>query len=140
MEIYQNCNVFNDGTFSAFTDKAHKQQNVLHLEEGAPLSFGDPKNPSVLTWKNGAVGTDDKETSDPECHWIHDPYDRTKAHALSRLSDDLTYPRPFGVLYKEDRAVYEELLADQEKGIAPKRTAEDLDALISGDASWQVGE
>jgi len=52
----------------------------------------------------------------------------------------MAYPRPFGVLYKEDRAVYEELLAEQERGIAPKRTEEDLDALISGDAYWQVGQ
>ena len=140
VEIYQNCNVFNDGTFSAFTDKEHKQQNVLHLEEGAPLSFGDPEKPSVLTWKNSAVSTVERETSDPESYWIHDPYDRAKAHALSRLSDDMAYPRPFGVLYKEDRAVYEELLAEQERGIAPKRTEEDLDALISGDAYWQVGQ
>ena len=45
VEIYQNCNVFNDGTFSAFTDKEHKQQNVLHLEEGAPPEFWRPKKP-----------------------------------------------------------------------------------------------
>jgi 2-oxoglutarate ferredoxin oxidoreductase subunit beta len=40
VEIYQNCNIFNDGAFNYATDKATKSDTTLYLEHGKPLVFG----------------------------------------------------------------------------------------------------
>jgi len=40
LEIYQNCNIFNDGAFEVFTEKSSKPEETLFLEHGKPLIFG----------------------------------------------------------------------------------------------------
>src|ERR671921_262296 len=39
-EIYQNCNIFNDGAFENATDKTPKSGTPIYLEQGKPLVFG----------------------------------------------------------------------------------------------------
>src|SRR5687768_16785913 len=40
VEIYQNCNIFNDGAFELITGKDHKDENQIRLEHGKPIRFG----------------------------------------------------------------------------------------------------
>ena len=40
VEIYQNCNVFNDGAFDAVRAKGQRELNQIRLEHGAPVRFG----------------------------------------------------------------------------------------------------
>ena len=47
LEIYQNCNVFNDGAFFGMTDKATKMNQTLFLEHGQPLVFGENKDKGI---------------------------------------------------------------------------------------------
>src|SRR6266576_611309 len=107
LEIYQNCNIFNDGAFEIFTEKSSKPDEALFLEQGQPLVFGAQKNkgikldgfkPVIVELGNG-VGNDDL--------WIHDETDFYKANILIRMFDDPKMqghlPRPFGVFYKTDR-------------------------------------
>ena len=37
LEIYQNCNIFNDGAFEIFTEKGSKPNEALFMEQGKPL-------------------------------------------------------------------------------------------------------
>src|ERR1700743_3233633 len=125
LEIYQNCNIFNDGAFEIFTEKSTKPEEVLFLEQGKPLVFGAAQNkgikldgfkPVVVELGNG-VSADD-------C-WVHDEKDFYKAQILVRMFDDPRIeghlPRPFGVFYQINRPCYEDAMAMQiEEAIALK--------------------
>lgn len=86
VEIYQNCNVFNDGTFFIFTDKETKPEETIFMEHGQPLLFGKEKDkgirfndgrPEIVQLNDGKFTPDDL--------WIHDQYDIHKASMLSRF-------------------------------------------------------
>ncbi len=47
LEIYQNCNIFNDGAFEVFTEKSTKPEETLFLEQGKPLIFGAQQNKGI---------------------------------------------------------------------------------------------
>ena len=143
LEIYQNCNIFNDGAFEIFTEKASKQEETLFLEQGKPLIFGAAQNkgikldglkPAVVELGHG-VSADDL--------WIHDETDFYKAQILVRMFDNPNkqgnhFPRPFGVFYEADRACYEDVMAMQiEETIASKGKG-DLDKLLRGREVWEI--
>lgn len=137
VEIYQNCNVFNDGAFQSYSDKKQKEENIILLEEGQPLIFnGGTKGirlkgglkPEIVSLSEG-FPTDEL--------WVHDSRDSTKAYLLSRFFNN-EFPRPFGVLYQEDRPCYEELLIAQIKEAKELKGESDLDDLLRGARSWTV--
>ena len=142
LEIYQNCNIFNDGAFEIFTEKSTKQVHGLYVEQGKPLTFGanaemgirfDGMRPEVVE-----IGT--KYSADDM--WIHDEKDFYKAQILTRLFDNpsevgAVFPRPFGVFYTNDRPCYEEMMTLQiEEALA--KGAGDLDKLIRGKETWEI--
>ncbi|RYG45652.1 MAG: 2-oxoacid:ferredoxin oxidoreductase subunit beta [Chitinophagaceae bacterium] len=141
LEIYQNCNIFNDGAFEIFTEKGSKAQETLFLEQGKPLLFGagndkgirlDGFNPQVVNLSDGFSADD---------LWIHDEQDIYKAQILTRIFDDPKkeghLPRPFGVFYENDRPCYEEIMALQIEE-AKARKVGDLDALLRGKETWTI--
>ena len=143
LEIYQNCNIFNDGAFFAFTEKSSKADTCVFLEQGQPLVFGAERNkgiridglqPSVVDIGNGQYNEGDL--------WVHDEHDVFKASMLTHFFDDPTMegalPRPFGVLYAVERPTYESLLYDQVEQAKIKTPNIDLDAMISGDKTWAI--
>ncbi|MBX2816539.1 MAG: 2-oxoacid:ferredoxin oxidoreductase subunit beta [Saprospiraceae bacterium] len=143
VEIYQNCNIFNDGAFFAFTEKASKPDNCLFLEHGQPLVFGTERNKGIrlkdLRPQVVEIGQDEGSVSDL---WIHDEKDVFKASMLARFFDDPreagTLPRPFGVMYAVDRPTYNDQLFDQLDEAVTKMGEGDLDALIAGSRTWTI--
>lgn len=142
VEIYQNCNIFNDLAFDKFTNKESKDDSVLFLKTGEPLLFGkdDQKGIRLDGFKPVVVDIGDEFGKD-DC-WIHDPTDKIKASILSNffdyeLSEDCGLPRPFGVFYKANRYTYESVLEEQMER-AKKQKSDDLDALLSGENFWEV--
>ncbi|MFM9911153.1 MAG: 2-oxoacid:ferredoxin oxidoreductase subunit beta [Chitinophagaceae bacterium] len=142
LEIYQNCNIFNDGAFEAFTEKATKLDNTLFLEQGKPLLFGAQKDkgikldgfkPVVVDITNGA-STDDL--------WIHDDKDFYKAQILVRMFDDprieAHLPRPFGVFYETDRPCYEVVMQQQVDDVIASKGKGNLDKLLRGNETWTI--
>jgi 2-oxoglutarate ferredoxin oxidoreductase subunit beta len=145
LEIYQNCNIFNDGAFEIFTEKSSKANEALFLEHGKPLIFGATQNkgikidglrPIVVDLENGASADD---------LWIHDERDFYKAQILVRMFDDPIqgidhFPRPFGVFYETERACYEDVMQMQiDEAIATKGEG-DLDKLLRGREVWDILE
>ena len=141
LEIYQNCNIFNDGAFEIFTEKSSKPDETLFLEQDKPLIFGSEGNkglrldgfqPQVVTIGEG-YSIDDL--------WIHDEHDIYKAQILTRIHDNPGrpghLPRPFGVFYETERLCYEEMMALQIEE-AKARKAPDLNTLLRGREVWTI--
>ena len=143
VEIYQNCNIFNDGAFGGFTDKEIKKKNSLYLEHGKPLIFGakDEKGIILDGFQPCVVDLTVGEYS-VENLWIHDEKDRNKANILTRFFDDPSnegaLPRPFGVFYQENRFCYEDALMEQLDYVKEEKGAPDLDKLLAGSNTWEL--
>jgi 2-oxoglutarate ferredoxin oxidoreductase subunit beta len=142
LEIYQNCNIFNDTAFEIFTEKSTKPEETLFLEHGKPFLFGMNQNkgirlegftPTVVNLENGF------STSDL---WVHDERDIFKAQILVRMFDDPKLPshlpRPFGVFYETDRPCYEEVLSLQIEDVIASKGKGDLDKLLRGNETWTI--
>ena len=143
LEIYQNCNIFNDGAFEIFTEKSTKQVHGLYVEQGKPLTFGangekgirfDGMRPEVV--EIGAQYSADDM-------WIHDEKDFYKAQILTRLFDNpseegAVFPRPFGIFYTNDRPCYEDMMALQIEEAMTSKGPGDLDKLIRGKEIWEI--
>ncbi|MBT6746892.1 MAG: 2-oxoacid:ferredoxin oxidoreductase subunit beta [Flavobacteriales bacterium] len=142
VEIYQNCNVFNDGAFFTFTEKATKGNTTLQLEHGQPLIFGDNRDLGIKLdgFKPVVVALDESTSTDDL--WVHDESDQVKAGILTRFFDipsaGMTLPRPFGVFYKESRSVYEEDVAIQINQAIEIKGEGDLNSLLAGANTWEV--
>ena len=142
LEIYQNCNIFNDGAFEAFTEKKSKPEEALFLEHGKPLVFGTEKNKGIrLDGLRPAVVQLDGQISENDL-WIHDENDFYKAQILSRLFDDPAkenhLPRPFGVFYLKERPCYEDVMTMQIEEALSAKGKGDLDKLLKGRETWSV--
>ncbi len=140
IEVYQNCNVFNDGAFGVYTDKDSKAMTTIFLKDGEPLVFaGEEKGIRLNGMKPELVSLSDYSKEDL---WIHDSSDRYKALMLTEFFDDQSkedaLPRPFGIIYQEDRFRYEEAMQDQIDKAVEVKGEGDLDALIRGGHTWSV--
>ena len=142
LEIYQNCNIFNDGAFEIFTEKASKPAEALFLEHGKPLIFGASREKGikldaikpVVVELNNEVSADDL--------WLHDEKDFYKAQLLIRMFDDPHleghFPRPFGVFYETERPCYEDIMSEQIENTIASKGAGDLDKLLRGNEVWEI--
>jgi len=141
VEIYQNCNVFNDGAFQVFTDKNSKPLETTFLENGQPILFG-ANNEKALALDGLKPIIVDVASAEKEALWIHDESDLTKANLLARMFDGpidgTELPRPFGVFYATQRPCYEDLMADQITMAKASKGIGDLDAIISGRNTWEI--
>jgi len=142
LEIYQNCNVFNDGAFEAFTEKSTKKIQTLFVEHGKPLIFGATADKGVKLDGFKPVIVDLKEGESTNDLWIHDEKDLVKAGILSRFFDNPAieghFPRPFGVFYTVDRYCYEDAMNAQVEEAIKQKGKGDLNKLLSGREIWEI--
>jgi 2-oxoglutarate/2-oxoacid ferredoxin oxidoreductase subunit beta len=131
VEIYQNCPVFNDGAFSALTDKDVATFNRIPLEHGKPIRFGPDLERGVARRADGSLEIVDA-TGDLVVHDAHAD-DPTPAFALARLAGSPSDPTPIGVFRAVERPV----------GIrtAPRSAADadQLEELLHAGDTWTVG-
>ncbi len=139
IEIYQNCNVFNDGAFEVFTDKGSKLQETLFLESGKPMIFGAEREKAIAL--NGSTPriVNISEANEGDL-MIHDEMNHFQAQVLTSFfdnpKDEGHLPRPFGVFYAEDRYRYEEAMEKQIAGATERMGKGDLDQLLKGNNVW----
>jgi len=137
VEIYQNCNVFNDAAFEIMTEKDSKPFHTVFVENGQPMVFANGTKGIVLDGLTPRVK--DLEELSVNDLWVHDESDPTKAYILSRFFDSEALPRPFGVLYaNSEKPVFEDLLNKQmqDKRIDDKKTA--FRQLLKSGTNWEV--
>lgn len=143
LEIYQNCNIFNDGAFEVFTEKSSKADETIFVEQGQPLVFGAQKNKGIRLdgLKPVAVDLTTGEYSTADL-WVHDEQDFGKAQLLTRMFDDARIeghlPRPFGVFYQIFRPTYDDIMAAQLQEATAKRGPGNLDKLLAGNETWTI--
>lgn len=139
VEIFQNCIIFNDGTFSAVTDRDSRDENTLVLEHGKPLLFGkDNKKGICFRGWAPSVAMIRSNNLDEAGVFAHDEKNPNPAYAftLSRL-DIPDYPVPIGVFRAIEKPTYDGLLQDQVDR-AIKSHAGDLQSLLQGPNTWEV--
>ncbi|MCX5073935.1 2-oxoacid:ferredoxin oxidoreductase subunit beta [Streptomyces sp. NBC_00513] len=142
VEIYQNCNIFNDGAFEALKDNEKAQDAVIRLEHGQPVRFGTDHTKGVI--RNPTTGDLEVATITPENTphvLVHDAHttNPTTAFALSRLADpDTLHHTPIGVLRSVQRPVYDTLMADQLDTAIDRNGKGDLTTLLTGNDTWTV--
>lgn len=142
VEIYQNCNVFNDGTFEIFTEKSSKKQETLMIEHGKPLVFGATSEKGIKLDGFTPTIVDIGDSVSVDDLWVHDETDRVKAGIISRFFDnpmtDGHFPRPFGIFWRENRKCYEDDLNQQIQDVIAKKGNGKLDDLLRGRDVWEI--
>jgi 2-oxoglutarate ferredoxin oxidoreductase subunit beta len=139
VEILQNCNVFNDGEWSEYTDKATKPLTTVKIEHGKPLVYGANKDKGIRLrgLRVETVSLGNGETK-PEDLLVADTRDLELAHLISRLSGREGVPLPIGVIYQVDRPRYEEEVALQLEHARKKLGASDIDQMLRAGETWTV--
>jgi 2-oxoglutarate/2-oxoacid ferredoxin oxidoreductase subunit beta len=141
VEVYQNCNVFNDGAFAAVTAKEARPNMLIDLKHGEPIRFGAEGQHGVVLNARGETEVVDVADVGEDRLLVHDEHrdDPSLAFALSRLADTPTVPTPIGVFRDVERPIYEGEVQRQLVGAQEQRGPGDLEALISSGATWEVG-
>jgi 2-oxoglutarate ferredoxin oxidoreductase subunit beta len=140
IEIYQNCNIFNDGAFVQIQDKKSRPQHVLYLEHGKPMKFGDKGaekgivldsqgRPEVVELTGPGAASVDKLL-------VHDETSDTLPFVISRMKPP-HFPTPMGVIRKVQMPSYDEMLNQQIEASKPKRKS--VQELLNGGETWTVG-
>ena len=136
LEIYQNCNIFNDGAFSNLTDKENKSDNVIVLEENMPMIFGKEKDKGlILDGTQLRVVNLGKNYSESDII-VHNPKDRNLGLILSEMTYNEDLPVPIGIFYKENKPTYDSMMTDQIN--KAKNKTINLQSIIEGPNSWNV--
>jgi 2-oxoglutarate ferredoxin oxidoreductase subunit beta len=147
VEIYQNCNIFNDGAFEALKDKQQAQEAVIRLEHGEPIRFGTPGEDGlgskgvVRDPASGELRIVEVAEAGTDGVLVHDAHaaSPTTAFALSRLADPETLHRtPIGVLRDVQRPVYDADMDTQLEAAVEQQGKGDLGALLAGNDTWTV--
>jgi 2-oxoglutarate ferredoxin oxidoreductase subunit beta len=139
IEIYQNCNVFNDKAFIELTGKETRLENRINLEHGQPVIFG-PQGEHAVVIVDGAakvVATDSVAPGDIVVHDVHTP-NPSAAFALSRLSHGPHGPTPVGIFRDAVRSSYEQDVRQQLVDAHEKKGPGDLSKLIRSLGTWKV--
>jgi 2-oxoglutarate ferredoxin oxidoreductase subunit beta len=140
VEIYQNCNVFNDGAFETITAKSNRGAMLIPLVHGQPIRFGDEAERGVVQRADGKLEIVDVATVAESELLVHDEArdDPSLAFALSRLSSGPTMPTPVGVFRAIERQDYGSAVDQQLLAAQAAPGAGDLAALLRSGATWEV--
>ena len=140
VEIYQNCNIFNDGAFELLKDPLTGTQWSIPLVHGEKLVFGPDGASCVVVDGYGGLRIAETSQVDEADIVVHDAHrtDPSYAFALSRLSSqDLRYT-PMGVFRSIQKPTYDAMMTDQLEDARSGQPA-DLGALLRGSDTWTVG-
>ena len=135
LEIYQNCNIFNDGAFEEYTGK-EKLDNVIELQNGKPMLFArETKGIKLEGSKAIVVSMDDHSVEDL---LVHDETDLDMAHIIANWTSNPQLPEPIGVIYCIDRPTYNQDMVDQINSAKEKKGKGSVQGLLNAGDTWVV--
>ncbi|MEV5496962.1 2-oxoacid:ferredoxin oxidoreductase subunit beta [Nonomuraea fuscirosea] len=138
VEIYQNCNIFNDNAFEQLKDPEVRDDITLRLEHGQPITSASK---AVVRGANGGievVARDGVSEDEILVHDAHNP-DPSVAFALSRLDEPAFEHVPIGIFRQVDRPAYDVLMAEQLEEAVAQKGPGDLGELLLGGDTWRIG-
>ena len=139
VEIYQNCNIFNDGAFDYAQDRKVRAEHVVELAHGQPLVFGQNLDRGIR--RNGdrlevvRIGENGVTRDDLLVHDERGP--EGVAFAIARLRYP-EFPEPIGVLRAVERPCYDESVNLQVQEAVERFGPGDLQSLLAGAETWKV--
>jgi 2-oxoglutarate ferredoxin oxidoreductase subunit beta len=137
VEIYQNCNIYNDGAFDAVRDQ---KENRILLQHGQPIRFGEDGERGVVQRADGSCEIVMVADVGEDALLRHDEHhaEPSLAFALSRLAHTPHGPTPLGVFRDVERPVYNELMDGQLAAAAESKGVGDLNTLMRAGDTWQI--
>ena len=140
VEVYQNCNVFNDGAFEDITAKESRADMLINLKHGEPIRFGADHEQGVVLNEFGECEIVEVADVGEDQLLVHDEHrhDPTLAFALSRIADQPTMPTPIGVFRDVARPAYEVAVQHQLVAASERQGPGDLAKLLDSGATWTV--
>jgi 2-oxoglutarate ferredoxin oxidoreductase subunit beta len=140
IEIFQNCNIFNDHAFEDITDRKVRDEAVIFVKHGEPLVYGGktgPKKGLRLTtqFKLEVVEIDEDGPGDDIL--VHNETNPVLANLLARMR--APYPVAMGVLLRVERPTYDGAVTEQVAAAQQVPSAGDLTKAIYGANTWVVG-
>jgi 2-oxoglutarate ferredoxin oxidoreductase subunit beta len=140
LEIYQNCNVFNDAAFEGITAKEVRADMLIELQHGEPIRFGADNDKGVVLNEFGECQIVNVADVGEHKLLVHDETrtDPALAFALSRIASQPTMPTPIGVFRDIRRSTYETEVQRQIVDAVERQGPGDLAALIGSGATWDV--
>lgn len=138
VEVYQNCNVFNDGAWNYAADRATRDDNVIELEHGKPLIFGKDRDKGIrlvgtkieVVQLGNGISENDLLVHDEQGDLIH-------SFLLARMRR-AEFPEPIGVFRDVQAPTFDDQMNDQIKLAKQKRGGGDLNQLFRSGDTWQV--
>lgn len=138
LEIFQNCNIFNDGAYEHLTEKDVKDDNLIVIEHGKPLVFGKNNEkgiklegftPKIIDLNNGFSADD--------C-LVYDETNNDLAYIVARLTDNPNFPTPIGVFLNIERSTYDTEMVEQIENARKKLGNGDLNKLFNSGNVWEI--
>ena len=139
VEVYQNCNVFNNGAWDYAEDKATRADTTLELEHAKPMIFGKNRDkgirmngfsPEVVDLTAGNVSQDDLLFHDEQA-------DPVLVHLLAKMRHP-DFPEPIGVFRSVEREIYEDQVREQIDSATKTKGDGDLNQLFNSGDTWEV--
>jgi len=140
VEVYQNCNVFNDGAFAKITGKEFRSSMLIPLVHDQPIRFGEDGERGVVQRPDGRLEIVEVADVGEDALLVHDETrdDPSLAFALSRLSRGPYEPTPIGVFRAVERSEYGAEMSRQIAEAQSKKGPGDLASLLRSGSSWTV--
>ena len=135
IEIYQNCNIFNDGAFEDYTGP-EKLDNVIELKNGEPMLFARGTKGIKLDGSTATVV--DMENTSMDDILIHDETNLDLAHIIANWTSNPDLPEPIGIIYSIDKPTYNQDMVDQINFAKEKRGTGSVQDLLNAGDTWKV--
>jgi len=140
VEIFQNCNVFNDAAFEDITGRERREEMLINLRHGEPVRFGAGGRHGVVMGSDGQLRMVEVDDVGEDALLVHDIHrsDPSLAFALARLSHDDHSPTPIGIFRQVERPEYSGAMSRQVIQASEKKGPGDLAALLRSNGTWTV--
>ncbi|HTY71775.1 MAG TPA: 2-oxoacid:ferredoxin oxidoreductase subunit beta [Actinomycetes bacterium] len=141
VEIYQNCNIFNDGAFDGLKEPETREEWTIRLEHGQPIRFGVDGRHGVIRAADATLQVVDVADVGEDALLVHDAHaaDPSTAFGLAHLADVVSLQRtPIGVFREVYRPTYDSLMAAQIERATEETGPGDLQALLRGNDTWTI--
>ncbi len=139
VEVYQNCNVFNDGAWSYAQDKATRDDHTIELQHGKPLIFGKDKNKGIRLdgLKLEIVDLEKSGVKEDDLLFHDEQADIMYPFLLARMRKP-EFPEPIGVFRQISDDTFDDGVRGQIDEAISKRGPGDLQKLLTGSDTWTV--